>query len=123
MSIGDSSSNSSPKLTAGVRRISAVILLLSAVAMLVLASARRAGETPSPISMRIDVNTATIDELRLLPGIGPALAERIAADRDARGPFSSIDDLTRVRGVGERTVLSLRPFVEIAAPAPTGELN
>jgi comEA protein len=59
-------------------------------------------------AQRIDVNTAGSAELQLLPGIGPALAERIMQDREANGPFSSVDDLMRVKGIGPRTVARLR---------------
>ncbi len=61
--------------------------------------------------MRLDLNTATDVELNALPGIGPRLAERIAADRQANGPFKSIEDLQRVQGIGPRLVERMRPFV------------
>ncbi len=59
-------------------------------------------------AQRINVNTAGAAELELLPGIGPALAERILADRAANGPFTSVDDLMRIKGIGPRTVARLR---------------
>jgi competence ComEA-like helix-hairpin-helix protein len=58
---------------------------------------------------QIDVNQATRDELSLLPSIGPALADRIIDDRVAHGPFVSIDDLGRVRGIGPGTIASIAP--------------
>lgn len=61
--------------------------------------------------MRLDVNSATDVELNALPGIGPRLAERIAADREANGPFKSIEDLQRVHGIGPRLVERVRPYV------------
>lgn len=62
-----------------------------------------AGET-------IDVNAASADELQRLPGIGPALAGRIVAERGKK-PFSSPDDLRRVSGIGPKTLDRLRPHV------------
>lgn len=59
-------------------------------------------------AQRINVNTAGSAELQLLPGIGPALAERIMQDREANGPYASVDDLMRVKGIGPRTVARLR---------------
>lgn len=56
----------------------------------------------------MNVNRATVDDLQLLPRIGPALADRIARDRRARGPFTSLEDLARVRGIGPATVAGLR---------------
>jgi competence protein ComEA len=48
----------------------------------------------------ININTATADEIDQLPGIGPALAERIVAYRETTGPFASLDDLDQVEGIG-----------------------
>ncbi len=57
----------------------------------------------------IDVNRADGGMLMLLPGIGPGLSDRILADRAERGPFRSVQDLERVRGIGARTVSRLAP--------------
>lgn len=59
---------------------------------------------------RVDINSAGLAQLDLLPGIGPGLAQRIAADRLANGWFTSVDDLTRVPGIGPRTIERIRPF-------------
>lgn len=67
---------------------------------------------------RIDVDRATAAELRLLPGIGPALAERIVADRRARGPFGSLDALARVPRIGPATIRDLRGEARAGVPAP-----
>lgn len=66
----------------------------------------RVGEQPVESAL-INVNTATASELDALPGIGPVLADRIVADRDANGPYTSLDDLARVSGVGEAVVGAL----------------
>lgn len=55
----------------------------------------------------IDVNHADAAALERLPGIGPTLAARIVEDRTARGPFRSLDALTRVSGIGPSTVRGL----------------
>ncbi|MCB9591541.1 MAG: helix-hairpin-helix domain-containing protein [Sandaracinaceae bacterium] len=62
----------------------------------------------------IDVNAAGAEDLQLLPRIGPRLAERIIAERDRGGRFDSVDALTRVRGIGPRTVERLRPLVTVS---------
>ncbi|HZW11529.1 MAG TPA: ComEA family DNA-binding protein [Phycisphaerales bacterium] len=67
-------------------------------------------EPPGSIARRINVNTASASELDLLPGIGPALAGRIIADREANGPFRTLDDLDRVSGIGPKTVAKLAPY-------------
>jgi len=63
----------------------------------------------------IDIDRASADVLERLPGIGPGLAARIAADREQRGPFRTPDGLLRVRGIGPRTLAKIRPY--LAAPA------
>lgn len=73
-----------------------------------------------PPDMRLDLNTATAAQLQALPRIGPALAARIVADRDANGPFASLDDLNRVNGIGERTIQLIAPHV-VVAPAKVGD--
>ena len=56
----------------------------------------------------ININTASAAELELLPQIGPTLAARIVAERNANGPFASLEDIERVRGIGPRTVEKIR---------------
>ena len=63
--------------------------------------------------LKININTATRAELELLPGIGPSLAERIIAERDRSGPFTRIEDLGRVRGIGSKTIDRLRDHTVI----------
>ena len=60
----------------------------------------KAGQTPGK---KLNINTATIQELQTLPGIGPQLAERIVAHRQAHGPFPSPHHITEIRGIGEKT--------------------
>jgi len=71
-------------------------------------------EDPGPVGSPspVDVNRASATELEALPGIGPALAGRIVAARGER-PFSSVDDLGRVRGIGPATLERLRPLVVV----------
>lgn len=55
----------------------------------------------------VNINTASVARLQQLPGIGPALAAEIARSRESQGPFRSVNDLTRVSGIGEATVARL----------------
>lgn len=57
---------------------------------------------------RVNLNTADAAALETLPGVGPALAARIIAWRDENGPFRSVDELSAVSGIGERTLDGLR---------------
>jgi competence protein ComEA len=60
---------------------------------------------------RIDLNSATAEELDALPRIGPAIAERIVQWRQQNGPYASADDLLEVSGIGEKTVDGIRDLV------------
>lgn len=59
----------------------------------------------------IDINTATAGELEALPGVGPVLAERIVAFRVERGPFSAVEDLLDVPGIGEAKLAQMRDAI------------
>jgi len=61
----------------------------------------------------INVNAATVKELKTLPGVGKVTAERIIAYRDANGFFASVDALTKVEGVGKKTLEKIRPLVVV----------
>ena len=60
---------------------------------------------------QIDVNTAGVAELERLPGVGPTLAQRIVDDRTLRGPFRTLGELARVRGLGPKTLDALAPYL------------
>jgi competence protein ComEA len=62
---------------------------------------------------RVNINTATTSELQTLPGIGPALAQRIIDYRATNGPFQAPEDVVRVRGIGEQTFEQLRDLVTV----------
>jgi len=59
----------------------------------------------------VDVDRAQEWEILSLPKVGPALAHRILANRDSLGPFGSIDELRRVKGVGDAVVEAITPYV------------
>lgn len=61
----------------------------------------------------LDLNTATREDLMTLPGLGPTLAERIVADRTTNGPFRTVQELTRVRGIKAKTLEKLTPYLKV----------
>ena len=58
----------------------------------------------------VNINTATLEQLQRLPGIGAVYAARIVEERQRR-PFAAVDELTRVSGIGDKRLETLRPFV------------
>lgn len=62
---------------------------------------------------RLNLNTATVAELELLPGIGPGRARKIVEHRAAHGPFLTVDELKAVRGLGPATIQRITPLLEI----------
>jgi len=67
---------------------------------------------PSPPRFLVDVNRADMDELGLLPRIGPELASRIIAARSEDRPFTAPDDLLDVRGIGPKKVEAMRGMLD-----------
>ncbi|MDX3575009.1 helix-hairpin-helix domain-containing protein, partial [Streptomyces sp. ID05-47C] len=65
------------------------------------------GGPPAPVSL----NTATVDQLDTLPGVGPVLAQHIVAYRTQHAGFRSVDELREVNGIGERRFSDLRDLV------------
>ncbi|MEX1004116.1 MAG: ComEA family DNA-binding protein [Acidimicrobiia bacterium] len=61
----------------------------------------------------VAINTATAAELEALPGVGPVLAGRIVAHREAAGGFDAAEDLLDVSGIGESILARLRPLVRV----------
>lgn len=65
---------------------------------------------------QININTATVQELEALPGVGEVLAQRIVAYRTAHGPFRSAEELLQVEGIGEKKLSSMRPYIITESP-------
>ncbi len=65
------------------------------------------------LGRKIDLNRATAEDLAALPTIGPKTAEKIIADRKARGPFQKIEDLMRVKGIKEKKFERVRAFISV----------
>ena len=70
-------------------------------------------EGTEDISGLININTATVDQLMTLPGIGEVLAQRIVDYREANGPFPSVAALTNVSGIGEKRLANLIHLITI----------
>lgn len=62
---------------------------------------------------KIDLNTATLQQLQLLPGIGPTIAQRILDYRETAGRFETIQQITNVSGIGEKTFDKLKDYITV----------
>ena len=94
-------------------------------------SARKAGKSKKGRKSRkktdavvvpaiIDLDVATAEQIETLRGIGPGLAKRIVADRDSLGPFGSLDELQRVKGVGAKLAAKIDSTVTFSLlPRPS----
>jgi len=71
---------------------------------------------PVQTKFLVDINSADWHTWRLLDGIGETLARRIVNDRNSRGPFTSIDDISRVKGIGPKTLAKMRPHLKLTEP-------
>ena len=101
-------------LLAGAFLIALVLLYRQAAAVApgtdyTISTQRRALETVTPEPEGpVDINTAGLDELQRLTGIGPALAQRIIDYREEHGPFRTVEELLEVKGIGEATLAKFR---------------
>ena len=73
--------------------------------------------TQAPKEGAIDINTADASALKKFNGVGPATAKKIVDYREANGPFASCDDLTKVKGIGAKTLEKIKPMCTASTPA------
>ncbi len=99
------------RIAHGALVLGAVSLVVAFTAGVLLPTGERA-RIAAP-RHRIDLATASAAELALLQEVGPALAARVIADRALHGRPGSLDELTRVDGMGERTLQALRASDEV----------
>jgi competence protein ComEA len=82
-------------------------------------SEKHGGSSSGPSKLRtpgegtVNINTAGIDELQRLPGVGPSTAQKILDYRTANGRFNSVDELDEVSGIGPAKLAKIRPFVRL----------
>ena len=91
------------------------LALLAACSLAIAASAapEAGGDTGPRLTGVVNLNTATADELQLLPGIGAARAQAVIDLRKQRGGFKSIEELKDVKGIGDSALERLRPYVRL----------
>jgi comEA protein len=94
------------------RTLIAVSFLLIFLAVQLGADAKR-----PPPAHSIDLNSATVDELQQVPGIGPSTAKAIVNFRQKSGPFQKIDDLLAIKGISKARLEKMRPFLTVRTAA------
>jgi competence ComEA-like helix-hairpin-helix protein len=101
--------------------------LLLAIAILLVTGVRLlpnapppAPESGAPLAADIDVNESPWYELIYLPGVGGVRARDIVEIREASGPFGTLEELTRVRGIGPVTVSRIRAYLAGASNGDSG---
>ena len=70
--------------------------------------------TTQPQDGRIDLNTATLQQLQLIPGVGEVIAQRILDYRTEQGGFHAVEELLHVSGIGEKKFEQMKQYVKIA---------
>jgi competence protein ComEA len=94
-----------------IAQVSLVFLVLCAIPWSLLAKKK-------PPAAPVNLNTATSEELQLVPGIGPVTAEKILQMRKSYGAFKSVDDLSAIRGIGPKRLEKMRKYVTVGKPSP-----
>jgi competence protein ComEA len=98
-----------------LRRIAAAAVAL-AFAALALAGPALAAAKPAPTA-KVNLNTASVEQLSTLPGVGPKLAARIVEYRQKSGSFRSTQDLMNVKGIGEKNFAKIESWLSVGEPA------
>lgn len=96
-----------------IRTARALALALLLLLGLGLAASPALAAEGGSLSGVVNVNTATADQLMLLPGIGEAKAQAILERRKEQGGYKSVDELLEVKGIGAAALERIRPFVVI----------
>jgi competence protein ComEA len=75
-----------------------------------------AGTAPKDRPDPVDINSASASDLEKVPGIGPSLSKRIIEFREKNGPYSSVEDLLKIQGIGEKSLARFRDYLTAVKP-------
>lgn len=95
-------------------------IILTAIVLIMISVGNvyaQSNDEPTPAVMvaqsATNINTADVVTLDALPGIGPVLAKRIVDHRSENGSFTSVDQLTDVKGIGENSLAKIKPLINL----------
>lgn len=91
------------------------LTILLAACLMALVHAAQAQKKPPP--RPLDLNTATVEQLEQLPGIGPATAQAIVRFREKSRPFERSEDLLAIHGICKSRFDKIRPYITVNQPA------
>ena len=99
------------------QRIALLLALVFFIMLGIMEQDKRPKEEEIPpqkvTSFPINLNSASVDDLVSIPGIGPVKARRIIEYRESHGPFSSVEELVNVSGIGEKTLKKISEYVMV----------
>jgi competence protein ComEA len=104
-----------------IRKVRASALALLLLLGLGLSPASVFAADAGPLTGVVNVNTATADQLMLLPGVGESKAKAILDYRKQNGGFKKVDDLLEVKGIGSAALERIRPFVAVQGKTSLSE--
>jgi competence protein ComEA len=96
-----------------VRRAAVALGAAGLALVFALAAPAAAADPAPPLSGVVNVNTATLEELQMLPGVGEVRARAILDAREERGGFARLEDLVEVKGIGSAGLERLRPYLTL----------
>jgi competence protein ComEA len=98
------------------RRIVTATLAL-AIATLVVSGSSFAAPAKAAPAGKVNLNTATVEQLTTVPGVGPKLAARIVEQRQKSGSFKSVQEIVSVKGIGEKNLVKLQTYLTVGESA------
>ncbi len=99
-----------------MKKMNVILMLLLALSLAMpatftFAASKSSGEQVQTAVEKININTADMEALVQVPGIGPKTAEKIVQHRQENGNFTSLDDLAAVKGIGEKSLKKMKPYL------------
>jgi competence ComEA-like helix-hairpin-helix protein len=95
-----------------LKRAAIAAILVAACAFVVLAQGKQ------PPAHPLDLNVANVKELEQVPGIGPKTAQAIIDFRHKSGRFHRVEDLLAIKGISQRKLDKMRPYLKVTPPPP-----